>query len=653
MDEKIINNIKSLAIDMIHEANSGHPGIALGAAPILYTLYGYHMNVATSDPSWVNRDRFVMSAGHGSALLYATLYMAGFNITIDDLKKFRRFPSRTPGHPELGITPGVDVSTGPLGQGIAMGVGLAIAEKMQKARTIYNNKSLIDHNVYVLCGDGDLMEGISYEAMSLAGTLNLDNLIILYDSNSVSLDGTTEATFTESVQGRVRSLGFDYEFVKDDSVININKAIIKAKNNKKPTLIEIKTVIGKGSYQEGTNAVHGKPLTDDDIKQLKYNLNIPTNPFYVDEEARNYYRKLVSERSNLAYTNFASIYKEASNNEEYMKKISFIFNNNLKCNFLDFDFHLDDIKTEATRVTNKKIMNIISKYIPFMIGGSADVASTTNAYLDQMGDVINGNFLGRNIRYGVREHAMGAISNGLALANFRPFASSFLCFSDYLKPSIRLSALMNLPVTYIFTHDSILVGQDGPTHQPIEQLAMLRSIPNLYVYRPCDAKEIIGMWNIILNQNMSPSAIILSRTDVEQLEMTDPKKVAFGAYIVKEVERLDGIIVATGTEVSLAIKLAEQIKRENNIDLRVISMPVEKLYNIQREEYKNMIMPKNVKTFTLEAASSFGWEKYATDSSYILSVDNFGVSGTKDEVLNATKFDFISLKEKIVNKYKA
>lgn len=653
MDEKIINNIKSLAIDMINEAGSGHPGIALGAAPILYTLYAKHMNVSTSDVNWMNRDRFVMSAGHGSALLYATLYMAGFNVTLDDLKRFRRFPSRTPGHPEIGITSGVDVSTGPLGQGIATAVGLALGEKMLRARTFKNKKSLVDHKVYVLCGDGDLMEGISYEATSLAGSLNLDNLIVLYDSNNVSLDGSTDITFHENISLRFKSIGWEYELVKDGTnVESINKAIHKAKGNKKPTLIEIKTIIGNGSYLEGRNESHGKPLTSDDIKQLKYNLGLPQTPFYVDENLRNQFRREIAERSNIAYTRWAEIYREFATDQEFMSQIAFAFNPKISCNFLNFNFKLEDIPKEATRVTNKRIMNMIAPYIPFLVGGSADVASTTNAYLENMGDITKDYFYGRNIRFGVREHAMGAIANGLALSNFRTFVSTFLCFSDYLKPAIRMSALMKLPVVYIFTHDSILVGQDGPTHQPIEHMSLLRSIPNVTVYRPCDAKEVIGAWNTLLNENDHPSVLILSRTEVPQLGETKIESVQNGAYIIRKEEKLDAILIASGTEVSTAISLAEQIKREANLDIRVVSMPSKELFAKQNDAYKNDILPKCNHIFTLEASSTYGWHDYATDSNHTLGIDTFGVSGTKDEVLNQMHFDFESLKKRILDQFK-
>lgn len=644
MDEKIINNIKSLAIDMINKAGSGHPGISLGAATTLYTLYAYHLNASTSDPNWVNRDNFVLSAGHASALLYATLYMAGYNITENDLKNFRHANSKTPGHPEIEVTPGVDVSTGPLGQGVATSVGLALAEKMLKERTKVGNKSLIDHKVYVLVGDGDLMEGISYEALSLAGSLNLNNLVILYDSNNTTLDGSTESVFEENIKERFNSIGFNYELVKDgENIKAINKALSKTANQKRPTIIEIRTIIGNGSYLAGTNEVHGKPLSADDIKQLKYNLKIPNVEFYVDEIARSEFRRKFQERSNTKYQEWANIYREISNNQEYLNSIAYIFNKNIKCNFLSYDFKID-LKKESTRVTNRKVMNEISKFIPFLIGGTADVSSSTNASLEGM-DVTKNNYSGKNIRYGVREHAMGAISNGLALANFRVFASTFLSFSDYLKPAIRMSALMKLPVIYIFSHDSILVGQDGPTHQPIEQLAMLRSIPNVKVYRPCDLNEIIGSWTSILNDNNTPSVLILSRTDVNQIPTSSKSKTTLGAYIIRKETKLDGIIIATGTEVETAILLAQLIEKETNYSLRVVSMPSMELFENQPIEYRNDVLPKHKHIFSLEASSYFGWDRYATHN---LGYNKFGVSGTKDEVLKEMNFDFETLKNKII-----
>lgn len=651
MDEKIIGNIKSLAIDMIHEAGSGHPGISLGAATTLYTLYAYHLNASTSDPNWLDRDRFVMSAGHGSALLYATLYMAGYNLSIDDLKRFRHAFSKTPGHPEIGVTPGVDVSTGPLGQGIATAVGLALGEKMLKERTKVGRLSLVNHKVYVLCGDGDLMEGISYEALSLAGSLNLNNLVILYDSNDTTLDGTTDSVFKESISSRFKAMGFNYELVRDgESVQAINKALGKTKEQKRPTIIEIKTTIGKGSYLEGSSQVHGKPLADDDIRQLKYNLGMPNTYFYVDETLRSSFRRKFQERSNARYQEWAELYNEASKSKDYLNSIAYAFNGTIRCNFLNYDFKIDPVK-EATRVTNKKVMNEISKFIPFLIGGAADVSSTTNAYLDHQGDIKLDEFTGKNIHYGVREHAMGAISNGLALSNFRVFASTFLSFSDYLKPSIRMSSLMKLPVIYIFTHDSILVGQDGPTHQPIEQLAMLRSIPNIRVYRPCDLNEIIGTWNNILNDNENPSVIVLSRSDVSPISTSSKLGATLGAYIIRKESKLDGILIATGTEVEMAINLAELIERETGYSIRVVSMPSMEVFEAQPIEYKNNIIPDHNHIFTLEASSSFGWDKYASKD-HNLGYNRFGVSGTKDEVLRTMEFDFETIKNRIIEQLK-
>lgn len=648
MNERIIANIKALGIDMIGEAKSGHPGIVLSAAPILYTLFLNHLNINTSDSNWENRDRFVMSAGHGSALLYAVLYMAGFPISIEDLKKFRKAGSLTPGHPEYGVTPGVDASTGPLGQGIAMAVGMAIAEKISSQNTKLKGHSLIDHNIYVLVGDGDLMEGISYEATSLAGSLNLDNLIVLYDSNQVSLDGKTKSVFDESIKKRFKAINWDYEFVKNgENVKSINLAIERAKRNKKPTLIEIRTILGRGSILEGSHIVHGKPLDKEDITQLKYNLKIQNTPFYVDEEAKNYFCTQIAKRSNAKYQRWADDYREFLNTYENSDKLSYIFGQKQSYNFLNYSF-TSPIEKEATRVTNKKIMNEIAPYIINMVGGSADLASATNAYINDGGDITKENFSSKNIHFGVREHAMGAILNGMALSNMKPFGSTFLAFSDYVKPAIRMSALMKLPVTYIFSHDSFLVGQDGPTHQPIEQISALRNIPNLKVYRPCDRNELIGVWNEIVNTYHNPSVLLLSRTEVEQFENTSSKDVAMGAYILrKEQEKLDGIIIATGTEVQVAYHLANILFQENHMDLRVVSMPCMENFLSQTMEYQKQIIPKETKTFVLEASSSSDWYRF-TQKDYLFTVDKFGISGSKEEVIDYFEYNFEKLKNKIL-----
>lgn len=650
MDEQIIANIKSLGIDMIKEAGSGHPGIVLGAAPIIYTLYAKHINVNVNDTSWLNRDRFIMSAGHGSALLYATLFMAGFDLNIDDLKNFRRFGSNTPGHPEYGVTPGVDMSTGPLGQGIATAVGMAIAEKkLYQEIKLKNGKNLINHKIYVLCGDGDLMEGVSYEASSLAGTLNLENLIVLYDSNNISLDGTTSMTFKENVCDRFKSMGWNTIIVKNgNSVKDIDKAITNAKRSNKPTLIEIKTIIGDGSLLAGTNKVHGKCLTDDDIVQLKFKLKVSQNKFEYNKQAREYLKKEIFDRSIKKYEEWSNNYKIFSEDQDIFNKYNFILKNNENINLLEHDFFFDKELKEATRVTNKKVINEIAKLKSNFIGGSADLASATNAYLDDYGDISNASFLGRNIWFGVREHAMGTIMNGISLYDYKVFGSTFLSFSDYLKPAIRMAALMKCPNCYIFTHDSIGIGQDGPTHQPVEQLAMLRSIPNFNVFRPCDANEVVGCWNVMLNAEKTPSAIILSRNDVQLLQNSKKEEVKNGGYIIeKEKDRLDGIIIATGTEVHNAIHIARELYNESKISLRVISMPSRELFINNSKEYQECILPKGYKKFVIEAGSKLGWEGFVYNENYLFTVDDFGTSGTKEEVYKYCNFDYDTIKNKI------
>ena len=652
MDNKTISNIKSLGIDMIDQAGSGHPGIVLGAAPLIYTVYARHMNINTVDPTWICRDRFVLSAGHGSAMLYATLYLAGFNISLDDLKNFRRVGYKTPGHPEFGHTPGVDMTTGPLGQGIASAVGMAIGEKILENKfKLSDGKPLINYNVYALVGDGDLMEGVSYEACSLAGTLNLDNLIVLYDSNNISLDGDTSNTFTENVIERFNAMGWHTEKVLNGTnVEDIDKAINRSKKSGKPSLIEVKTIIGNGSVNAGKNIVHGKCLSKEDIRSVKRGLDIKDEPFYVDVNNMNKFRNQIVERSARKYELWARNYREFMNNSS--EEVIEVFNSFFKPKKIDIintDFNLDKGIKEATRVTNGKIMTTISKNIYNFIGGSADLSSSTNTYLKDMQDIKDNHYFGKNIWFGVREHSMGSILNGLALSGFKPFGSTFLTFSDYMKPAIRLSALMNLPVNYIFTHDSINIGPDGPTHQPIEQLAMLRSTPNLMVFRPADANELIGCWDVMLNSS-GPNALVLSRQDVRTLPSTVPEYVKYGAYPVrKERKQLHGIIIATGTEVFTSLLIAEQLYNEIGLDLRVISMPCQELFLMQQERFKNSLIPGGIKTIVVEAGSSFGWYRFVINEKYLMTIDKFGISGTKGEVENYCNFTFEQIKERIRN----
>lgn len=652
MDNKTISNIKSLGIDMIDQAGSGHPGIVLGAAPLIYTVYARHMNINTVDPTWICRDRFVLSAGHGSAMLYATLYLAGFNISLDDLKNFRRVGYKTPGHPEFGHTPGVDMTTGPLGQGIASAVGMAIGEKILENKfKLSDGKPLINYNVYALVGDGDLMEGVSYEACSLAGTLNLDNLIVLYDSNNISLDGDISNTFTENVIDRFNAMGWHTEKVLNGTnVEDIDKAINRSKKSGKPSLIEVKTIIGNGSVNAGKNIVHGKCLSKEDIRSVKRGLDIKDEPFYVDVNNMNKFRNQIVERSARKYELWARNYREFMNNsnEDVIEVFNSFFNPK-KIDIINTDFNLDKGIKEATRVTNGKIMTTISKNIHNFIGGSADLSSSTNTYLKDMQDIKDNHYFGKNIWFGVREHSMGSILNGLALSGFKPFGSTFLTFSDYMKPAIRLSALMNLPVNYIFTHDSINIGPDGPTHQPIEQLAMLRSTPNLMVFRPADANELIGCWDVMLNSS-GPNALVLSRQDVRTLPSTVPEYVKYGAYPVrKERKQLHGIIIATGTEVFTSLLIAEQLYNEIGLDLRVISMPCQELFLMQQERFKNSLIPGGIKTIVVEAGSSFGWYRFVINEKYLMTIDKFGISGTKGEVENYCNFTFEQIKERIRN----
>lgn len=659
MDQMSINYLKALAIDMINEAGSGHPGIVLGAAPIIYTLYKNHLNFSTVDPFWINRDRFVMSAGHGSALLYAILYMAGFNLTLDDLKKFRRAGFPTPGHPEYGATSGVDMSTGPLGQGIASAVGMALGAKINASKYTLpkdnklskNDKSVIDYRVYVLCGDGDLMEGVSYEAASLAGHLGLNNLIVLYDSNDVSLDGPTNNTFTENVLERFKAMGWNTEIVKNGADFNaIDKAINKAKLSNKPTIIEVKTVIGAGTSLEGTNEVHGKVLGQEETTKLKQKLNLPENTFYIPDEVLEHVRLEINRRCQKVYHEWSERYKkyvEIKHNGNFS-----IFNNMINSYFnidlinRNWDFLFNE--KDALRDTNGKIMVKLAEMISTFIGGSADLGSSTKTYLYKRPDIAKNNYNGQNIWFGVREHAMAAILNGLALVGFRPFGSTFLSFADYQKPAIRLSALMDLPVTYIYTHDSINIGQDGPTHQPIEQLSMLRATPNLRVFRPADAHELIGCWNEILNTS-KPSCLVLSRNPVELLPTTKAENVKYGAYrILGDPNKMDAILIATGSEVQLAINVGMEIYKKYGIQCHIVSMPSMELFLQQPKAYQEKLLPKNVKRIVIEAGSSFGWYQFVDDPKYLITIDKFGISGTKDEVLDYCDFTFEKIRDRVI-----
>ena len=648
-DLKIVNQIRALGIDMITEANSGHPGIVLGAAPIMYSLYANHLRISPENPNYFNRDRFIMSAGHGSALLYSTLFMAGFDLELEDLKNFRQLDSKTPGHPELGTTPGVDMTTGPLGQGFATAVGMAMAEKHLEARFNSFKKGLIDFNTYVLCGDGDLMEGVSYEAASLAGTLGLNKLIVLYDSNDISLDGKTSLTFNEDIKMRFESMNWNYLKVSDgEDIQSINKAIEDAKKTTdKPTIIEIKTVIGKYSKYEGTNNVHGKVLEKDDVTNIKEKLKLRDVLFNVTNDTIEDFQYLINKRCNNLENEFTSKFDEL--NEDIKEELESIIRKEKNIEFKDLIYDKPENELESPRNTSSKVLNALVKNNNIIFGGSADLFGANRTYINDGGDFSKNDYHGKNIFFGVREHAMGSILNGLAIIGYRVYGSTFLSFSNYLTPAIRMAALLNLPVTYIFTHDSISLGEDGPTHQPIEQLTALRSMPNLEVFRPADANEVIGTYKTIMRKKQGPAVISLSKTILPILETTNSNEIEKGGYIVKNCNRqLDGIIIATGEEVHLAIEVANRLSIKG-IDIRVVSMPsIERFLNNDKE-YIDQIIPVGVKKVVIEAASSLSWNRIIFNPKFLITLDRFGSSGKRKDVYKKYGFDVESLEEKIEN----
>ena len=589
-----------------------------------------------------------MSAGHGSALLYSILHFAGYDLSLDDLKQFRQLDSKTPGHPEYGVTPGVDATTGPLGQGIAMAVGMAMAEANLESRYNTEGNKVIDFNTYVLCGDGDLMEGVSYEAASLAGTLKLNKLIVLYDSNKICLDGETSLTFTDNVSMRFISLGWNVITVSDgENFEAINKAIEEAKNSAdRPTLIEINTTIGKHSALEGTNAVHGSPLSKEDISAIKEKLGLRDIPFTLSQNILDDFRYFINKRCHGLSDDFEK--KLNSLSDDVREEIEYLMSGDKSIPITEFIYDPPADKCESPRDTSGKILNALALNNPNIMGGSADLFASNKTYIKDGGNFSSSNYLGKNIYFGVREHAMGAILNGLALCNLRTFGSCYLAFSDYLKPSIRNCAMMNLPVTYIFTHDSVLVGKDGATHQPVEQLAMLRSTPNLSVYRPSDYKELIGSWNEIL-KNAKPSALILPRGHVEVKEFTNPAGIEYGGYIISEVKKsLDVILVTCGSEVDFALELKEELLK-NYIEARVVSMPNVGNFLKQDKEYQNEVLPKGYKKIVIEFSNDPTWYRLLESNDEFIGVNTYGKSASEEDVLKELELDLHSLVIRIKN----
>ena len=652
IDRLAIDTLRALSLEEIQSANSGHPGIALGAAPILYTLYSRVLKVNPKDPEWINRDRFIMGAGHGSSLLYATLHLAGYGVTIEDLKNFRKLDSRTPGHPEIHITCGVDCSSGPLGQGIPEAVGMAIAETQLAERYNRGGINLIDHFTYVLVGDGDLQEGVTQEALSLAGHLCLNKLIILYDSNDIQLDGRVDECNTENVKMKVEAMGYNYQIVRyTENIDDIYKAISLAKESDKPSFIELKTTIGKGSAQEGTNKVHGAPLKDDEVAHFreivggeKFDVSSEVYNRFIERNEVNYHTYEIEMNNRFNYQmRFSGQY------EEYEDQIM----GGTKIDIRGDLPHYDYTYTKATRVSSGEILTKISEMDKRFIGGSADLFSSTKVKgID--GDYNKYNRLGRNIRFGVREHAMAAISNGIALhGGFRPFCSGFFVFSDYLKPAVRLSALMNLPVLYLFSHDSIAVGEDGPTHQPIEQITMLRSIPNVNVIRPADAVEVKEAYEVYLKTNNRPTVIVLTRQDVNTVRSDSGENmVQKGGYVIyPEKGDLDLILMASGSEVSLAMNVAKELENEGK-NVRVVSMPSLNLFDEQSDKYKESVLPRGVKRVAIEADDATHFYKYLGLDDELINIDTFGISGKANLVMDYFGFNVSSVTNKILKSLK-
>jgi len=626
-----VNTLRFLSAEAVQQANSGHPGLPLGAAPIAYTLWSKFLKVNPANPNWLDRDRFVLSAGHGSALLYSLLHLFGFGLTMDDLKNFRKADSLTPGHPEYGHTVGVEVTTGPLGQGIANGVGMALAEKHLAAQFNKPNMQLIDHYTYVLCGDGCLMEGVSAEAVSLAGTLKLGKLILLYDSNNITIEGNTDIAFRENVGDRFRAYDWDVQLVTDgNDTDDVAQAIEKAKAVKdKPSLIEIKTIIGFGApNKQGKASVHGEPLGYEEIKAAKKALGWPhEEEFYIPEEVKTHIDAVLAEKAKTEAEWNSLAAKYESTYPDDFKQWKLINSDNLPVDLLDIDDFWTYEGSPATRVSSEQVLNKACLLIPNLIGGSADLAPSTKTLMKGRSSFSAENPAGSNLHFGVREHAMTAIANGIALhGGLIPYVAGFFVFSDYMKPAMRMSALMELPVIYIMTHDSIGVGEDGPTHQPIEQLAALRSIPGFTVTRPCDTRETAAAWYLALTRK-GPTALALSRQGLPALSGTGKASLK-GAYVIKESGATpDVILLASGSEVSL-ISEAVDILKEKGVNARAISMFSMEVFEEQEKEYKESVLPNAVRArLAVEAGSSFGWHKYVGLDGDIISVDTFGASG--------------------------
>ena len=656
IDKLSVNVIRTLAVDAVQKANSGHPGMPLGAAPIAYELWAHHMNHNPKNPHWVNRDRFILSAGHGSAMLYSLLHLFGYGLTIDDLKNFRQENSLTPGHPEYGHTIGVEATTGPLGAGMSFAVGMAMAEAHLAAKFNKPGFPIVDHYTFALGGDGCLMEGISSEAFSLAGTLGLSKLIVLYDSNRITIEGSTDITFTENVQQRMQAFGFGTWTVEDGNDIDaIGKAIAEAKaDTSRPSFIEIKTHIGFASVKQDSASSHGEPLGVENVVALKKALDYPKpdETFYVPDEVYQHVNELMTAGAkaeadwNKLFADYAAKFPECKKLwDEYFAPVD------AEKLLADKNFWVREDKAQATRATSGTMINRLAKIVPNLIGGSADLAPSNKTAMKGEGDFSRDNYAGRNLHYGIRELAMTGIVNGLILhGGLHAYCATFFVFADYMKPMMRLASLMKLPAIYVLTHDSIGVGEDGPTHEPIEQLAMLRAQPNLNVFRPADLTETAAGWYLAVTSKETPTVLVLTRQNLPQLAGSS-KDALKGAYVVSEAQGdCAGILIATGSEVSLAIEAQTELAKEN-IFVRVISMPCMDLFEQQSDEYKESVLPSNIKArVAIEAGSNFGWGSYVCAT---VSMHGFGASapaGTLFKKFGFTKENVAAVMKSVLEK---
>ena len=656
MSQKSVNAIKVLGVDAINKAKSGHPGVVMGAAPMAYSLFTKHLRVNPKKTDWINRDRFVLSAGHGSMLLYSLLHLSGFeDVSLEEVKNFRQWGSKTPGHPEFGHTKGIDATTGPLGQGISTAVGMALAERYLAAKYNKEGYDLFDHYTYVICGDGDIMEGVASEASSFAAVQKLNKLVVLYDSNDICLDGETKDAFSENVRARYEAYGWNTLLVEDGANVDaVSAAIEQAKKSDKPTLIEVKTIIGAGSpNRQGTNGVHGAPLGDEETALFRKEIGWENEPFDIPADVYADFKANVAERGENEYAKWEKLYadykvkfpklakelEEALTREDikHLSKESFSFKN--------------VGEAQATRNSSQDAINSVAAVLPTFFGGSADLSHSNMTFIKGDGLQDDEHRTERNVQFGVREFAMATVLNGLTLhGGVRVFGGTFFVFSDYLKAALRLSALQNLPVTYVFTHDSIAVGEDGPTHEPIEHLASLRTIPNTYVFRPADATEAQAAWYLSQKTNDKPTSIVLTRQNLPILENSSFEKVAKGAYVVYETaEDFDTILIATGSEVALAIDVARELEKDGS-KVRVVSMPSVELFEEQSKEYKEELLPLNVRRrVSLEMGNSALWYKYVGLDGLAIGIDKFGASAPANKVIEEYGFTVEAVVEKIKN----